>query len=106
MNITQQEYTAEIELLAQSCIDDCTDIDDIGSYVHETVDGHRWIIYTAYHADIVRLSDSNEAYLDVYCNEDLGQLVTDNGPQHIIMVQAFFAMCQDVNESIHALQHA
>ena len=68
--------------------------------VHETIDGHQWIIYTAYNNDIVQISDNHAAYLDVYCQEDLGQLVIDSGVDGLTMTRAYFAMSQDLNDAI------
>jgi len=100
MNYT--EYKTEVTDVAEGIINEClnyTDI-DIQDYTHETVDGHMWIIYTSYHQEIVLHSDNEEAYLDIYGNEDLGALVSEGGIEKAVMVQAFYAMYQDVRDAI------
>jgi len=105
MNYT--EYKTEIQDIAHGIIEECLKFPDIDlqDYTHQTVDGHRWIIYTSYHQDIVNNSDNEDSYLDNYGNEDLGALVAEHGLDHAIMVQAFYAMHQDVQDAIGELSH-
>jgi hypothetical protein len=107
------EYQEEISDLADIIIDEAIaelEPDELSveevqekisdSLLHETIDGHQWIIYTHNHADIIRHSDNDEAYEDMYCNDDLGDLVKSHGLDHITMIIAFWAFYYDVQEVI------
>jgi hypothetical protein len=102
MNITPTEYREELATLAADIVAEHADndMDDMHDTVHETVDGHQWIIYTAYNNDIVQISDNHDAYLDVYGQEGLGQIVMDSGVDGLTLTRAYFAMSQDLNDAI------
>ena len=68
---------------------------------HEIIDSHHFIIYTHNHSNIIDNSDNNEAYLELYNNEDLGQLVIERGPEAVTQAQAFYAMLQDLDNEIY-----
>ena len=70
--------------------------------LHETIDSHQWIIYTTFHTDVIRHSNNEDSYLDVCGPEDLGELIIDKGLDHIQMLQAFWAMHDDINDKIEA----
>ena len=70
------------------------------SRLHETIDGHEWIIYYAYNDDVLRFSDNDEAYKDIYCDEDLGRLISEGGLDSAKTMMAFWAMYQDVQEQL------
>jgi hypothetical protein len=100
MNITSTEYRKELKSLAADIVAEHEDYAEAHDLVHETIDGHQWIIYTTYNNDIVQISDNHDAYLDVYGPEDLGQIVIDNGVDGLTLTRAFFAMSQDLNDAI------
>ena len=109
-NITSSEYYTELNNLAEDIAKELleehdNDLDEAQQeaydHIHETVDGHEWIIYERYHANIVAHSSNDEAYQHVYCAEDLGTLIVEKGLDHIIMVQAFYAMTQDLSELVY-----
>lgn len=114
-NITFSEYRKEIEELATCLVDDAIDaleydkeeitresVEDIimDSLLHETIDGHQWVIYYAYNDEVLTHTEFPEAYQDVYSNEDLGQLVAEKGFDSAKMVMAFYAMYNDVLSQI------
>jgi hypothetical protein len=56
MRAARQAYWAEVRSLAEDVIGeardnatsgDWTDEDDLRTYIHESIDGHAWVIYTA-----------------------------------------------------------
>lgn len=105
--ITQASYNEEIQDLATNLVeelmqehDNDRDIAEEAAHdrLHETIDGHQWVIYYAYNDEVLRFSDNDEAYQDVYCNEDLGALVADKGIDGVKPMMAYFAMYQDVSE--------
>jgi predicted ribosome quality control (RQC) complex YloA/Tae2 family protein len=102
------QYDKEINSIAINIIADLKagqqDPSDIYSAVHEYVDGHQWIIYTSYHRQIIQYTPNADAYKDVYSDEDLGQLVSEQGIEAFEQVRAFFAMTQDVSEAMQELK--
>ena len=70
------------------------DIND--SRLHETIDGHQWVIYTSYNLDVLRHSDNEDAYIDNFGGEDAAHLLKDRGISGLHAVMAYCAMEQDV----------
>lgn len=102
MNISCSDYWAGVKSIADDIIAECEEYgQDLYDYTHEVVDGHQWIIYNAYNDDVIKHSGNPDAWEDCYTNEDIGRVVTENGMDHARMVQAYFALQQDVSEEIH-----
>jgi hypothetical protein len=68
MRAARQAYWAEVRSLAEDVINeardnatsgDWTDEDDLRTYIHESIDGHAWVIYTA-RAQMVCLASDND----------------------------------------------
>ena len=108
MNINQSEYWKEVkttaENIAEMALEESEwDRDEAEEYIndtllHETVDGHEWIIYTAYHLPIIQHSPNDE-----YMAENLGGLdetVKEHGVQGLHMAMAFWAFYADVQEEM------
>lgn len=117
MNITRNEYIEEIEGIAaniaceavQSVKVDNPDIeqDEIkesaqelinDSLLHETIDGHEWIIYTAYHLPILQYSPNDD-----YMVENLGgaeEVLKQSGIGGLHQALAFWAMYADVQDEL------
>lgn len=51
------------------------DIND--SRLHETIDGHQWVIYTAYNLEVLRHSESEDAYIDNFGAQDVQDILSD-----------------------------
>lgn len=112
MNISQNDYTKEILEIAESMVETAFDeydevetVEDAEELIndtllHEAIDGHQWVIYYAYNDDVLKHSDNDEAYQDVYCNEDLGALVAEKGIDGVKPMMAYFAMYQDVQDHL------
>lgn len=101
MNITYQEYLAEVRSIAENAIEEAGEYEqDVYDTAYEAVDGHKWIIYYAYNDDVIRHSGNPDAWQDCYAMEYIGQLVVDEGMQGARAVQAYFALSQDVNEEV------
>ena len=109
--LTEQEYEKELCALAGDIIaeirdelDDENDIDElryaVSDRIHETVDGHRWIIYYMYNLQTIRCSRNPDAYEDFYSSEDLGELLKDKGLEGFHCVLAYCAMVQDLSEEV------
>ena len=108
--MNNSEYYLEIQSIAANLVSEAMDqcsndkeealelIND--SLLHETIDGHQWVIYYSYNAEVIQHSSNSDAYQDIYDNESLGQLVTDRGVDSLNTMIAFFAMYTDVQELI------
>ena len=91
--------------LAQSIVHECISYgSDVNDIIHEWVDGDSWIIYTFYYDQIMRFSANDDAYLDVYNPEDLGNLIIDKGLDGVNQARAFFALEADVRDVIHDMK--
>jgi hypothetical protein len=106
MNITLEEYKAEILDLATNIMADYGENDDddiFGRIIHEALDGHEWLTSTAYRGDVAQLSDNSKAYLDDYDAETLGQIVIERGVEDITFVIAAYAMAVDVTQEVQRM---
>ena len=104
------EYETEIQsiadnMAAEALADNDNDIDaardDIfDSRLHETINGHRWVIYNAYNADVMRHSDNEDYYIDNFGAEDAGAVLKERGLSGLHNVIVFWCMYADVSELI------
>lgn len=64
-DLTLAEYSKEVTELAQTVAKEaCDENRDVSDVLHETIDGHQWVIYTAYHFDVLKHSPNDGAYFD------------------------------------------
>ena len=108
--MTHNEYWAEIADIAQTIAsealsDNDGDIDaardDIFDLrLHETIDGHQWVIYYAYHLDVLKHTDNAEYMVDNFGGESVENAVKDGGVDGLHTAMAFWAMYADVSERI------
>lgn len=109
-DITRNEYWAEINSIASDMASEALsanygDIDaardDIwDSRLHETIDGHQWVIYYAYHDDVLRHSDNASYYEDNFGTDDMAATIKERGLDGLKTVMAYFAMYADVGDLI------
>ena len=104
-DITRVAYHKEIADLATNLIDELmaeldNNVDSVEGVIYdrvsEAVDSHEWIIYYYHNAFVTRFSGNGEAYLEVYDNESLGDIVAEKGPEGLGTVIAYFAMSSDL----------
>tara|TARA_B110000879_G_scaffold177894_1_gene232735 strand:+ start:206 stop:556 length:351 start_codon:yes stop_codon:yes gene_type:complete len=112
MTITYREYRDEISDIAEDLYKEAMeehpeDEDDRNSYVydslHERIDGHQWVIYYRYNNKVLEHSSNPDAYQHVYDNESLGELLKERGFDKLKTTMAYFAMFDDVYDSITQL---
>lgn len=66
-DLTLSEYSKEISELAESIAKEAREEGrDVSDVLHETIDGHQWVIYTAYHFDVLKHSKNDGAYFEEY----------------------------------------
>ena len=112
MNITYQEYWKEVNELADSIAceamaDNDNDREaaeeDIFDFrLHETIDGHQWVIYYSYNPDVIQHSDNDEYYLDNFGSEALERSLKEGGLSTLHCHIAFWALYADVSDRIEA----
>ena len=97
MDISYGDYWKEIGSIGKECRGLAAENDtDISDEILTYIDGHRWIIYNAYHFDILRHSDNEESLLD---NSEL--CIDSSTSLFQITAQfAFWAMYTDVMENL------
>ncbi len=96
--VTYQEYWNEIKTLAESVLKEY-DEESRHDGAFETVDSHQWIIYNAYHYDVLRHCQDENAYF-----EQFGEAPTGESVHEILGKLAFVAMLQDVEGAIQDLR--
>jgi len=97
-NLTASEYRDEINSLAETIRDEAAEYSrEISEVMHETIDGHMWVIYTAYHYEVLSLSENDGAAADFGVNS----LVVDGELNTALL--AFCAIEADVYEAISEL---
>ena len=106
--ITRSQYYEEIRSIASYMAEealsdndwdrDAAEEDINDSRLHETIDGHQWVIYTAYNLDVIRHSDNSDAYVDNFGADDAGHIIKDRGIDGLHAVMAYCAMEQDVRD--------
>ena len=104
--ISRTQYYDEIKSIAKGLAEDALDANDWNrndaendindSRLHETIDGHQWVIYTAYNMDVLRHSNSEDAYIDNFGGDDAASVLKDRGIDGLHAVMAVCAMEQDV----------
>lgn len=116
-DMSRHEYWKEVATLAKDITEECLeDFDDetqaeiradeseglgsndafreaLNERTHETIDGHQWVIYTAYNFDIIRFSDNDD-----YSAENFGaDSIIKDGQLNTAAI-AFGALYADVIE--------
>ena len=111
--LTKSEYENEIKELAAGIWEealsdaegDTEEAEQLAyGLTHEWVDGHQWIIYYSYHTDVLAFTENEGAYKDVYCNDDLGAIVSEGGLDKLNAIMAYFAMNTDVLQALHEIK--
>lgn len=108
IEITRGKYYEEIRSIAESIVSESMadngndrkaaeeDINDFR--LHQTIDGHQWVIYTAYNLDVLRHSDNADACVDNFGADYAGHTLKDRGIDGLHAVMAYCAMEQDVRD--------
>jgi len=107
---TEYEYTQEINGIAANLVCEAMQDNDndreaaeeaINDHLlHETIDGHQWVIYNGYNMDVMKYSRNEDYYIDNFGDEDAGQALKERGLSGLHNVIAFWAMYADVQEQL------
>lgn len=98
---TREDYYTQISTIIDELQDNCQRSDildraDLDRWLHETLDGHHWVIYFAYNYDVLSHSDNDGAYIAEFGAEGLidgDRLRTEN--------MAMWAMMADCHEEMN-----
>jgi hypothetical protein len=120
-NLTHSEYWKEISSIAETLVDEAMDeakqdydgnnpdFDELkeiaeesinDSRLHETIDGHQWVIYYAYNLDVIQHSANEDYYSDNFGAESLASSLEQGGLDALHCHIAFYAMYADVQDNI------
>lgn len=116
MQLTSQEYFAEVENLAVSIVAeaadqcDCNTVDTFDAdsirdtifdtVLHETIDGHQWIIYYAYNLSIIEHSSNDDYMINELGIDSAGESLKSGGLSGLHQAIAYWALYADVAELI------
>lgn len=115
---TSYEYWSEIKSLAETMVtetfewlDDKPDMtkeecfeatmDEINDHVlHETIDGHQWVIYSGYNLDVLKHSNNPDYMTDNFGDDMAGSILSEQGLSSLHTSLAFWAMYADVQDDL------
>ncbi len=100
LDALRHEYHNEVRSLADDVRAEVkagrlADSEAVDTYLHETIDGHQWVIYTWRSQMVALVSDNSDAFVDQFGTEGL---VKDGAINWAGM--AYCALEQDVRESL------
>lgn len=103
-----QDYYSEVEAIAEALVAEAMaehdndaeqameDIND--SRLHETVDGHQWIIYYNYNLSIIEYSSNDNYMIDNMGLDSAGEALKNGGLNGLHQAVAYWALYADVYE--------
>lgn len=111
---TEFEYNKEITDLAESIVetaynqyDEVTDRESAEELIndtllHETIDGHQWVIYYAYNLGVIQYSKNDSYMVDNFGGEAVESAVKEGGMSGLHTAVAFWCMYADVQEELES----
>ena len=108
--MTYKEYWKEVRDIASSLVSeamtDCENdrndalesIYDRG--LHETIDGHEWVIYYSHNLDVIRHSDNEDYYEQNFGGDCIKTDLERGGIDGLHVAMAFWCMYADVSDCI------
>lgn len=110
MTLTKREYYEEINSIAEALAKEAMrmrgnareEAEELinDSLLHETIDGHQWVLYNAYNLEVLGASNNENALTDVCGDEAAAAILVNEGIQGLHQALAFWAMLTDVQELI------
>ena len=70
------------------------------SLLHETIDGHQWVIYYTHSLDVMKYSGNTDYLIENFGAEDAGNILAEGGIESLHQAIAFWAMYCDVQEKL------
>jgi hypothetical protein len=116
MQLSSVEYWKEVSALAESIVSEAADYTNCNTAdtfdrdtvfdrinectLHETIDGHPWVIYYAYNLSVLEHSDNSDHMIDNLGAESAGEVLKDSGLSGLHSALAFWALYADVADHI------
>ncbi len=110
--MNNQEYWKEINAIAENMVSEVMDEQDNDkdaaeeeindSRLHETIDGHQWVIYYSYNLDVIKHSNNDDYYNDNFGAESLAASLEQGGLGTLHCHIAFWCMYADVQEALES----
>ena len=109
MNITANEYWLEVNNIANSLLtDNKADYEDKeeleeainDTLLHETIDGHQWIIYYSYNLCVYQHSQYQDYYINNLGVECMAESLKQGGLQGLHQGLAYWCLYADVQEAL------
>ena len=104
--LTNNEYWTEIKSIADNLVLEsmgdndndrpAAEEDIYDSRLHETIDGHQWVIYYGYNLDVIKHSDNEDYYDQNFGAESLAASLEQGGLNTLHCHIAFWCMYADV----------
>jgi hypothetical protein len=99
--LTRKEYFDEIRAIRANALEEYkeygsdTDPNEwVSEWLHQTIDGHEWIIYNWYHTQVLTWTDNDDAAFDVI------EKVSGTNSTEVLTPLAFYAMEADVRDHL------
>lgn len=103
MRLTERQYYDEVKSIAKELRNAIADGEAQYDYLHELVDGHQWVIYSAYNLEILLVSRNDEYMLTELGEESAVSALKDGGLSQLHMQLAYWALYADVLEAYEEL---
>lgn len=97
--ITYKQYWNEVKDIANMTLEEYEGEEAQNDGAFETVDGHQWVIYSAYHFDVLKHSSDENAFFEMYGERPDGDSVSE-----ILQKFAFAALLNDVQIALQELR--
>ena len=120
--LSSQDYWKEVQDLARNMLSETWEwIEDKADYdrdelieetlervndtvLHETVDGHQWVIYYSYNLDVIKHSNNEDYYNDNFGAESLAHSLSEGGLDTLHCHIAFWCLYADIQDMIGTVQ--
>jgi len=103
-----QDYYSEVNAIAEALVSEAMAEHDndaeqamesiVDSRLHETIDGHQWVIYYNYNLSIIKHSDNVDYMIDNMGLESAGEALQSGGLNGLHQAIAYWALYADVSE--------
>ena len=95
--LTYREYQDAIDSMAKECAEGLAsgEIDDAYDWIHESVDSHQYVIYTAYAFDVLKHSSNWLAY-----DDEVGTGGERDDLPTMLCQYVYWAMAADVSDAM------
>lgn len=108
--LTYSEYWTEIQSIASDLVSEsmdacendreCAEESIQDTRLHETIDGHQWVIYYTYSLDVIKHSDNEDYYVQNFGGEALASSLEQGGLDTLHCHIAFWCMYADVQDKL------